>query len=107
MRGEPALQPTDMSDAEDDAWLAGFEYQIVTWSAPLPDEEEQPPGTGNASRGHQERSREAAGAEMNRDEGVRHLKERSAMVRLRTYTPASLAPHAKATPITRGFRTRK
>jgi hypothetical protein len=44
MRGEPALQPTDMSDAEGHTWLAGFEYQIVTWSAPLPDEEEEPPG---------------------------------------------------------------
>jgi hypothetical protein len=59
-----------MSDAEDVAWLARFEYQIVTWSAPPPDEEEEPPGTGNASRGHQERSREAAGAETNRDEVV-------------------------------------
>jgi hypothetical protein len=44
MRGEPALQPTNMPERRGRCFGSrGFEYQIVPWSAPLPDEDEAEP----------------------------------------------------------------
>lgn len=36
VRTSGAILPVGMSAAENDAWLAGFQHQVATWSAPLP-----------------------------------------------------------------------